>query len=140
VPALSGGWWVVLVMGVTGGNPWLLAAATMSTALRASFSFLKATSRFALLFLPNLPVSGENLNLWAAAALRRRSLLEGVALRQWGWWLSFELDVLLLVAVTPLLLCFGVPRLLLFFQVMLAGGALTWAGGSVLLSGSLPLF
>jgi hypothetical protein len=101
----------------------------MSTALRASFSFLKATLRFALLSLPNLPVSGENLNLWAAAALQRRSLLEGVTLRQWGWWLSFELDVLLLVAVTPLLLCCGVPRLLLFFQVMLAGGALSWTGG-----------
>jgi hypothetical protein len=53
-------------------------------ALRASFSFLKATSRFALLSLPNLLVSGENLNLWAAVALQRRSLLEGVALRQWG--------------------------------------------------------
>jgi hypothetical protein len=89
VPALSGGWWVVLGMGVTGGNPWLPAAATMLTTLRASFSFLKVTSRFALLSLPNLPVSGENLNLWAMAALRRRSLLEGIALRQWGWWLSF---------------------------------------------------
>jgi hypothetical protein len=81
VRALSGGWWVVLVMGVTGGNTWLPAVATMSTVLWASFSFLKATSRFALLSLPNLPISGENLNLWAAAALRRRSLLAGVALR-----------------------------------------------------------
>jgi hypothetical protein len=74
----------------------------MLTTLRASFSFLKVTSRFALLSLPNLPVSGENLNLWAVAALRRRSLLEGIALRQWGWWLSFVLDVLLLVASSHL--------------------------------------
>jgi hypothetical protein len=44
------------------GNPWLPAAATMSTALWVSYSFLKATSRFAPLSLPNLPVSGENLN------------------------------------------------------------------------------
>jgi hypothetical protein len=43
----SGGWWAELVLGVTGGNPWLPTAATMSTALRASYSFLKATSRFA---------------------------------------------------------------------------------------------
>jgi hypothetical protein len=34
----------------------------MSTALRASYSFLKATSRFAPLSLSNLPVLGENLN------------------------------------------------------------------------------
>jgi hypothetical protein len=94
---------VVLVMGVTGGNPWLSVAVTMSMVLRAPCSFLKATSRFALLSLPILLVSGENLNLWAAAALWRCSLLEGVALRQWGWWLSFALDVLLLVAVASLL-------------------------------------
>jgi hypothetical protein len=113
---VAGGWWLVLVMGVTEANPWLPVVATMSTALWASFSFLKATLRFALLSLPNLPVSGENLNLWAVAALQRRFLLEGVALRQWGWWLSFELPEQLLVAVTPLLLCCGVPGLLLFLQ------------------------
>jgi hypothetical protein len=95
---------------------------------QASFSFLKATLRFALLSLPNLHVSGENLNLWAVAALQRHFLLEGVALRQRGWWLSFELPEQLLVAVTPLLLCCGVPGLMLFLQVMLAGGGASILG------------
>jgi hypothetical protein len=94
----------------------------------ASFSFLKATSRFALLFLPNLPVSGENLNLWAAAALRRRSLLEGVALRQWGWWLSFKLDVLLLSFIASLVAFFS-GSLCLALWVVLRAAAVFVGGG-----------
>jgi hypothetical protein len=59
---------VELVLGVTRGNPWLSVVATLSMAMWASYSFLEATARFAPLSLPNLHVSGENLNTLGGGA------------------------------------------------------------------------
>jgi hypothetical protein len=58
-----------------------------------------------------------------------------------GWWLNFELDELLLVAVAPFLLCCGVPGLL----AVLAGHAprrrcpQSWAEGKCSPLRQLPL-